>query len=440
MSLQLEYEGAGQHVPPLFHTESFMPWGRRAEERSQSSLRGTPLWNEPGIDDLLITMAASRAGDWLESVDALQRLARKKPSAEIYALLAHAYFKLEDYLRAATYFEKATKLNPKDHEALYALGLTYYQLGKPDKAIKVIRRVVNIDRRNPTAHFFLGYLYRYLNCWKEAEESYLEAIQLKENFAPAYQYLALLYLEIGRSVESNPDAYFRRAIETFHTLLKFHPKAADAYCNIGYIYDRLGERERASESYQSAVEVVNDDLGELTQLGTTLLDAKHYREAREVFRRAIDKMGNDTNLQGVSRAMLLTCYGVACMGVYASREAQSDDADLLREAQESYQEALALDPNYIHARNNLGAVYYEQGRLDEAIEVFKSALKIDPGNGSARDNLRTLMEQQLEERLFGAGLIKEIKEPLTDLAPYHNRTLMTVRTKSLSEVVIEGRR
>jgi len=259
MSLRLEYEGAGQHAPPLFPPEAFMSGGRASERRSQSPLRGTPLENVPGIEDLLITMAASHAGDWQEAAGALQRLAEKKPSAEIYALLAHAYLKLEDYLRAVTYFEKATKLNPKDYEALYALGLTYYQLGKINKAVRAIRRVVQIDKQNHTAHFLLGYLYRCLGHWQEAEKSYLEAIRLNENFAAAYQYLALLYLEIGRVVETKPDTYFRRAIETFRALLKFYPKAADVYCNIGYIYDKLGEHEQASESYQKSAEVVSDD-------------------------------------------------------------------------------------------------------------------------------------------------------------------------------------
>lgn len=440
MNLRLEYEGAGQSMPPLFSPEAFTPGGRATGRRSQSPLRGTPFEKVPGIEDLLITMAASHTGDWQEAANALQRLSEKNPSAEVYALLAHAYFKLEDYLRAATYFEKATKLNPKDHEALYALGLTYYQLGKMSKAIGAIRRVVQIDKQNSIAYFLLGYLHRCLGHWEEAEKSYLEAIRLKENFFGAYQYLALLYLEIGRSGEDKPDIYFQRAIDTFRALLKLYPKAADAYCNIGYIYDKLGKHEEAAESYRRAAEVVSDDLVELTRLGTTLLDAKQYHEAREIFRRALDNLGDDKNRQGVSRAMLLTCYGVACMGIYASRKAQPSDSDLLREAQESYQAALAIDPDYIHARNNLGAIYYEQGRPKEAIEVFKSALKIDPNNDSARDNLQTLMEEQLEEKMLETGLIKRIKEPVTDLAPYHNRTLMTVRNKPLSEIVIEGRR
>jgi hypothetical protein len=42
--------------------------------------------------------------------------------------------------------------------------------------------------------------------------------------------------------------------------------------------------------------------------------------------------------------------------------------------------------------------------------------------------------------LHEAGLIKDIKPPITDFTPYQNRKLIKVEGKPLSEILIEERR
>ena len=49
-------------------------------------------------------------------------------------------------------------------------------------------------------------------------------------------------------------------------------------------------------------------------------------------------------------------------------------------------------------------------------------------------------EDELEQALFKAGLLREIKPPITDFTPYRNRKLATVKGKPVSETIIEERR
>ena len=44
------------------------------------------------------------------------------------------------------------------------------------------------------------------------------------------------------------------------------------------------------------------------------------------------------------------------------------------EAQEQFQKAIELDPEYAEAHHNLGLSYAEQGRFDEAIQAYRKAL------------------------------------------------------------------
>jgi hypothetical protein len=50
------------------------------------------------------------------------------------------------------------------------------------------------------------------------------------------------------------------------------------------------------------------------------------------------------------------------------------------------------------------------------------------------------LEDELERRLFDAGLLSEIRPPTLDLAPYRDRRPVEVTGKPLSEVIMEERR
>lgn len=440
MALQLAYIGAQDSlgIPPV--PEALKMMAEPQESRLRSTIPTLSSSNANGLEATLRAFAFAHRGDWRGAAEAFGRVAKITPSSTTYFFLAHAHFKLEEYLRAANYFEKAVKLDANDLQALYSLGLTYYQLGKTDKALKAIRKVTQLDPDDPVYFFLLGYLQRCLQHWREAEEAYIKAIRLQTDFSGAYQYLALLYVELGRLKKAQQDEYFKKAVATFEELIKIYPKAADAYCNIGYVYEQLAERGKASEAYAQAVKVVSPDIVSLTELGTSLLNAKRYSEARQVFAKAVEKMEDRTTESDVTRKMVLTNYGVACMGEYASRQTQSEDDGLLHEAEDAFVAALALDPKYVHAQLNLGAVHYERGRVGQAIDEFERVLQIDPQNKPARDNLQALLEQQLDDRLLEQGLLKESRPPVTDFAPYKNRRLMRIRKKPLSEIVIEDRR
>ena len=49
-------------------------------------------------------------------------------------------------------------------------------------------------------------------------------------------------------------------------------------------------------------------------------------------------------------------------------------------------------------------------------------------------------EDELERRLFAAGLLAERPRPIADLAPYQNRQPVEAKGRPLSEVIVEERR
>jgi tetratricopeptide (TPR) repeat protein len=58
-----------------------------------------------------------------------------------------------------------------------------------------------------------------------------------------------------------------------------------------------------------------------------------------------------------------------------------------QEARGSYLKALAIDPSFIQAENNLGNLLADMGRLPEAIEHYRRARVLDPGSADVLSNL-----------------------------------------------------
>lgn len=402
----------------------------------------TPVDRDAFVRTYREAMAHFDQGAWGRAEEAFRRVISIWARPEIYVLLGYTHFYRGDFVRASNYFSKAAAQDPQDLAAHFSLALAYNRAGKTRKAIGAVRNVVNLHRENADAHFLLGYLRQQLHQWEQAEKAYREALRLRKDFTEVYQYLALLYYEMGSRDELGREERFRRAIATYREAINVNASAAPSYVNIGYIHDQLGERVEATEAYRSAVRsaLSSDDFVGLVTLGMELLNAGRYEEAKSAFKRSLELMGGAEGRDGVSRVQVLTWIGTASLQSDDSRRAVAPDKELLREAEESFLAALALNPEYIHAQLGLGASYYAQGHVDEAVKAFQGALEIDPDNEPARSNLAALVEEKLERRLHEAGLLKQIREPITDFTPYQNRVPIPVRGKPVSETILEDRR
>jgi hypothetical protein len=51
-----------------------------------------------------------------------------------------------------------------------------------------------------------------------------------------------------------------------------------------------------------------------------------------------------------------------------------------------------------------------------------------------------LSSQEVQQRLFDAGLITEIKPPITDLTPYQNRRAVPIQGEPISVTALRERR
>ena len=100
-----------------------------------------------------------------------------------------------------------------------------------------------------------------------------------------------------------------------------------------------------------------------------------------------------------------------------------------------FQKAIAADPNYIPAHNNLGTLLQQQNRLSEAITCYQNALKINPNSALTLTNLGSiyLIKNQLNQ---AEELLNRALELNPELVPaLYNLGLLYKQQAKLDEAI-----
>ena len=85
-----------------------------------------------------------RLADYKKVVELLSPLAGEQAPAEVYALLGQAHQMLNDYARAAVYYETYLERFGTSLDVLNFLGTCYYQLGQKDRALAVWEKSLSL--------------------------------------------------------------------------------------------------------------------------------------------------------------------------------------------------------------------------------------------------------------------------------------------------------
>jgi len=92
---------------------------------------------------------------------------------------------------------------------------------------------------------------------------------------------------------------------------------------------------------------------------------------------------------------------------------------------------------YVHAQVLAGRFRTEDDVILDALERHRQAQQPPAAAAIRRDELSS---QEVQQRLFDAGLISEIKPPITDLTPYRNRRAVPIQGEPISVTALRERR
>ncbi|MBM4074786.1 MAG: tetratricopeptide repeat protein [Planctomycetes bacterium] len=144
--------------------------------------------------------------------DAFEGALEKDPDcADAYEGLATLSYLDGDFQGAIKFYSKLTLLKPL-HGLYYTnLGAIYNHIGEHQKAIDVLRKAIQRDKKCAESFYNLGIAQRKLKQNAMAVSAYKEAIKLNPDMAEAYQNLGNTYVEMGNLTMA--IANFRKALE-----------------------------------------------------------------------------------------------------------------------------------------------------------------------------------------------------------------------------------
>ncbi|MBA2690013.1 MAG: PEP-CTERM system TPR-repeat protein PrsT [Burkholderiales bacterium] len=346
-----------------------------------------------------------------QAVDVLLPALEQAPEdLSLLALAAEAFLQNNEFARAAIYYEKAAKIDPKNTQMRTGLGLSRLAAGDSDRALAdletaiglegensradVLQVMMQISRRdfdkaelalqslekkqpnNPLTHNLKGAILIGKKKYPAARVALEKALQLSPTFFPASMNLAQLDLQDG-----NPKA----ARQRFEMLLQKQANNLQALLALASLSNRLGASSDELVGWLTRAQKENPG-----SLQPTLMLARHYLNASDAkkavqFAReaqvvspdnveVLDILGsaqlasgeNNAAITTFSRLVALQPKSTTALIKLAHAQMANDNAP---SAAFSLKKALALKPGLLEAQSPLAMIEARAGRFTEALRI-----------------------------------------------------------------------
>lgn len=268
-------------------------------------------------------------GEIDEGIKTLEQAEQSQPlSVRLLVLLADAYLKKGNPVRAAARYQLALDQQSDDTDAVLGLAQVSHFKGETDRASLYLARARKMVATSPDTLYRFALVAMGARLYEEANGALLSAIKLNPN-DPAY------FLALGATWLEKPDLV--EAEQAFRRALQLQPDSPKAQMYLGY----------------------------------ALLEQKKYPEAREWLEKSLQKDKN----------VFETFY-------YLGQLAQEQNED--ENAIELFKEALLLQPKYSFAHAALGASYLRLKNYPLAQQELELSIKLNPNDAKAHYSLAVL--------------------------------------------------
>ncbi len=221
--------------------------------------------------------------------------------------------------QAVEAYQTAVAIDPNRAAAHYALGVAQFRLGEHTSAITELRKAATLEPENPLPHLELARIYLNLQKPTDALTSVGEALRIQPELAEAGLLRGDILLAQGEVAQAEA---------AYTQLAERHPKIASPRLRLAMLYQQLGRREEAIDSYRSAI----------------ALDSK-----------LAPAYNNLAGLLGEQKQHLAEAEALAA-------------------------KAVALAPHVAHFHDTLGWIYRAQGKLNAAYQTLGKAARLAPND------------------------------------------------------------
>lgn len=356
--------------------------------------------------EMNLVMAYSDSGNNDRAIQLLKRMMGDRPNSGVpHSGLATIYTRQRRYEDAASEFQEALRLNPRDDltrasylqnlllrskfdvalpiaqeyyrrrpddfESLYLLGVVDRELGNYSEAKGLLMEAASMNPQHYATRYNLGLVYVKLGEPAAARTELEKAIQLDPVSAEAHFQL----VSVLRSLSLPDEA--RAQVSLYQSLMaeRAHKDVASAKANEANESLANGDVQKAVQFYREAIE--NDPRSSHLQYDLAL-----------ALERSGDSKGEQ---QALLRAVELDPSFAAAHNQLGLVLLQTGQASA---GENEFRTAISLKPHFADAQNNLGVLYGQQGKSAEAAQLFQEAIRSNPGYARPYVNLAATLAGQ----------------------------------------------
>ena len=160
-------------------------------------------------------------------------------------------------------YELAVKLDPSYHWAWYNLGRMLDRKKFTDKAIEMYKKALEVNENYGDAWNNLGNIYSRINRFSLAREAYERSYN-----CPTYDSKHFPYYNLGLLFDKVEDQ--EKAIEYYLKAIEIKKDYAKAYFNLGVSYKKIGggkNMEKAMEAFSETIKIDSTFINDIRDKG-----------------------------------------------------------------------------------------------------------------------------------------------------------------------------
>lgn len=307
-----------------------------------------------------------------------------------------------EFMAAARSYENILKLDPRNYDAAYMMGVALYQAGRLEAAAAGFGVAARINPRKLEAHKDRGLVLMKLGQYEAARECFETATRLMPS-SPE--------LLLNRGLAQKNTGQLAQSVESYEAALRLKPGFAEAHNNLANSLSLLGRKEEALAGYTKAF-TLKPGYGEAyVNAAALLVELERHMEARAILEKAIaanprhaeahsrlaeilHHLGDtDEAIAAASRAV---GTGTSSVDAYLTRAAILSTEQREEEALADYARALALDPRNKDALLGKAEIHFRRSQHDEAIALCDATIAAHPGEAKAYLQIGRSLEARKE--------------------------------------------
>ena len=178
------------------------------------------------------------------------------------------------------------------------------------------------------------------------------------------------------ALKNHENNNLKIAQKLYQDVLKINSNHAMANYNLGLVFEKFKEFNKAKTFYKKAIESKPDYLDAHNNLGIIFRELGDLKNAKICFQKVL---AIDSN------------YAIAIFNLGVTFRELGE----FEEAIVCYEKVIKIRPNFVKAHNNIGNVYKKIGKDDKAIDHFQKVLKLNPKATEAQVNISNVYISQL---------------------------------------------